>query len=177
MSASRDTTIRRFFAGTAEQVFISRLGVANPLLIDYVVGMLLRFVRTEKVYGMRTITGTPLADVAGMLIEAGMRIGSARRAAHRQIGDFTLFWAGMYPEALRELQSPTSPDYFLNYCAQGKRAYLVASSLESHASVDDPPGEVLAVMSQNFELVAYGLREIRREFDHPDEEGNRCLLF
>ena len=33
----------------------------------------------------------------------------ARREVHRHIGDFTLFWTGVYPEALREMQfSPTN---------------------------------------------------------------------
>ena len=39
-----------------------------------------------------------------MMVEAEARIGDARREVHRHIGDFTLFWTGIYPEAL----GPTS---------------------------------------------------------------------
>ena len=59
----------------------------------------------------------------------GARPRARRREVHRHVGDFTLFWAGLYPEALRKLQSLDRRDYFLDYCAQGKRAYYIASTI------------------------------------------------
>ena len=97
--------------------------VERPLSQLYI-----RFVRTDAIHKVRNLTGRPLTEVAEMLVEANARVGSARRTVHRHIGDFTLFWAGVYPEALRELQSPTKKDHFIDYCSQGKRAYFIAST-------------------------------------------------
>src|SRR4051812_8550898 len=94
----------RFFAGLTEYAFETRVGVADPLLIDYLTDLLARFVRYDAVISLRNPTGRPLEEVAEMLLEAEARVGDARRAAHRHIGDFVLFWTGVYPESLRRLQ-------------------------------------------------------------------------
>ena len=176
MCITHGGTLHRFFAGEIEHVLSVKLGVANPPLIDYVVDTLLRFVRMDTVYKMRTPKGESLTEVAGMLTEAGARVGSAKRAAYRHIGDFTLFWGGMFPEALRELQDAGSQDYFLNYCACGQQAYFLASSMDYCESATDPSSDVLHAMSCNFQLLAYGLREVRREFESTDAGEQFILL-
>ena len=129
-------TLQRYFTGLAEFVFQSQLGVADPPLVDYVSSLLLRFVRVDALHKVRNLSGRQMTEVAEMMVEANERVGTARREVHRHIGDFALFWAGVYPEALRELRSSRRKDHFIDYCAQGKRAYLIASSIET----DDKKG-------------------------------------
>jgi hypothetical protein len=105
-----------------------------------------------------------------MLAEADERLGGARREVHQHIGDFTLFWTGVYPEALRQQKGRAKADQFGDYCVHGKRAYLIASSIEVDDSAN-PPNEVLERLSTQFEMCAYGLREIRREWERLDDEG------
>ena len=93
-------SMRRFFAGVTEHAFVVRLGVADPPMIDYVANMLVRFVRCDAVYRIRDLAGRRLEEIARMMMEAEERIGEARREVHRHVGDFTLFWSGLYPEAL-----------------------------------------------------------------------------
>jgi len=170
-------TLDRYFAGITEAVFETQLGVADPPLVDYVADMLSRFVRVEALYRVRDLTGRPLTEVADMLEEANQRIGAARRAVHRHIGDFALFWSGVYPEALHRLQGSTRKDYFIDYCAQGKRAYFIASTIEAEDD-DGAPPHVLERLSRQFEMCAYGLREVRRQWEsRDDEERPRPLLF
>ena len=116
---------------------------------------------------MRNLTGHRLLGVAEMLVEAKARQGTARRAAYRHIGDFTMFWAGVYPEALRALQAADKKDHFIDYCQQGKRAYWIASQIPGDE--EDASAEVLAQVSEGFALCAYGLREVRREWEQPTE--------
>ncbi len=164
-------TLERFFVGLTEFVFHSQLGVADTQMVDYVSELLVRFTRLDNLQKVRQIDGRPATEVVTLVSEAEQRIGTARREVHRHIGDFTLFWSGVYPEALREMQSADKKDQFVNYCAQGKRAYKIASSIAS----DDPPetSELLQRMSEKFEMCAYGLREIRREWERRDEDESR----
>ena len=60
MKASRSSTLNRYFAGIAEYVFQSQLGVVDPPLVDYVSELLMRFVRSESVHKVRNLTGRPL---------------------------------------------------------------------------------------------------------------------
>ena len=160
--------LNRFFAGLAEYTFQTRLGIADPPLVEYVAALLTRFVHYDTIHKIRNPSGRRLEEVAEMLIEAEARIGDPRREVHRHIGDYTLFWAGVYPEALRRMQKQPRLDYFVDYCQQGKRAYHIASTIESDAHHDE--NEVLQRLSHEFELCAYGLSELRREWERRDSD-------
>ena len=174
-SSHTSTTLRRYFAGLAEYVFQAKLGVADPPLVDYVSRMLTRFVRSDAMHKVRNPIGQPLTQVTEMLVEANARIGLARRDVHRHIGDFTLFWAGVYPETLRAMQAPEKKDHFIDYCSHGKRAYLIASGIQTD-DAHDAPADILERLSFDFDLCAYGLREVRREWESRDGENPQMLL-
>src|SRR4051794_12875551 len=63
MTSMRNTEIpqgnslRRFFAGLAEHVFESRLGLADPPLVDYLSGMLPRFTHSDELARVRALDG------------------------------------------------------------------------------------------------------------------------
>jgi hypothetical protein len=159
--------LRRYFAGLTEYTFQTQLGFADISLVDYVSDLLTRFVRTDTLYAVRSPVGKRLGTVADMMAEAQARVGEARRQAHRHIGDYTLFWTGVYPEALERLQSPHEKDHLLEFRAQGKRAYFVASTIPAESLAPGP--DVLERLSTQFELCAYGLREVRREWERRDD--------
>ena len=160
--------MQRYFAGLAESTFHTHLGIVDPPLVDYVSELLIRFVRNDSVHAFRSVTGQPMMTIAEMVAEASARLGDAKRELHQHIGDFTLFWAGVYPEALRKPATPTTSDQFENYCAHGRRAYRIASCIEtSREDAADP--EVLERLSDRFDLCCYGLREVRRLWEEGDD--------
>lgn len=165
--------VRRFFSGITEYAFQIRLGVADPEITDYLSDLLTRFVRSDRLTTIRDAKGRPVVDVVDMLSEAQNRIGDARREVHRQIGDYTLFWAGLYPESLEHRQKKMSKDALIDYCAQGKRAYWIASTVSDGGG--DGEGQpntengVLEKLSAEFELCAYGLRQVRAEWERRDD--------
>ncbi len=127
-----DHPLRRFFAGYTEQTFQSSLGIADPALIDYLAVLLSRFVSIDAIYRLHSARGKRLEEVADMLLEVSELPpeGRTTREVHRHIGDFTLFWTGLYPESLDRLRSSMCKDYFVNYCERGKRSYYIASTFE-----------------------------------------------
>lgn len=164
-----NSPIHRYFAGLAENTFQTQLGIVDPTLIDYMSDLLIRFVRSDGVHRIRGVTGHPLMSVTEMAAEAAERLGEARREVHRHIGDFTLFWAGVYPEALRRRGNDAELQ-FEAYCSQGKRSYLIASTIK--ADTDKAiPGSILEKLSDSFELCAFGLREVRREWESGDDNS------
>lgn len=176
MSERPEQIVHRYFAGLAESTFHSQLGVVDPNLIDYLTELLVRFIRSDVVHRLRSVTGRPLMTVAEMAAEAAQRWGHARRELHRHIGDFTLFWAGVYPEALRQ-HSSAAGDQFEDYCQQGKRSYHLAAQIEP-CDETQPDSLVLIQLSDRFELCCYGLREVRRQWEEGDSEGpSGVILF
>ncbi len=171
MTADRPhVPLHDFISGIAENAFETRLGVADPPLVDYLVEMLVRFIRSDSLFAMRDPAGRRLEEVSDMLLEAEARIGEAKREVHRHIGDFTLFWTGVYPEALPRLCGRGRKDQFVNYATQGKRAYHIASTIPRQA--DDPERSVLERLSHEYEMCVYGLTEVRREWERRDPGGD-----
>lgn len=163
------TALLQYFAGLTEQTFETQLGMADPTLIDYIAELLARFTRCDAVYSVRNPAGRPLTQVTEMLVEAEARIGPARREVHRHIGDYTLFWTGVYPEALPRLQGGHTADALFDFGALGKRAYFIASTIPDDENPERT--DVLERLSHDFELCQYGLRELRREWERRDGDA------
>jgi len=160
--------LRRLFAALTEQTFQVEYGVADPPLVDYLSDMLVRFVRFEAIFQVRDIIGRRLEEVADMLLEAEQREANPRREIHRHIGDFTLFWTGVYPEALRRLKALDRKDALIDYQQQGKRSYYIASTFDDEPYLDEAP--VLRRLSDEFELCSAGLMQVRREWERLPHE-------
>lgn len=171
-----DHPIRRHFAGLTEQTFVASLGVGDPQLCDYLSEMLVRFLHIDAIYRLRDTRGKRLEEVVDMMFEAESLPpeGRTRREVHRHIGDFTLFWTGVYPEAVNRLRSLLTKDHFVDYCEQGKRSYWIASTFEQEPYRDEAP--ILRRLSEGFELWAYGLGQVRREWERTHPELNQGLI-
>ncbi len=179
-AAKPDHPLRRLFAGVTENTFLESLGLGDPRLVDYLTLLLSQFQHVDAIYRLRNTEGRRLDQVADMMMEAEALPpeGRTRREVHRHIGDFTLFWTGVYPEALDRLRSALCKDHFIDYCTQGKRSYYIASTFEDEPYRDEAP--VLRRLSEEFELCAYGLNQVRREWERsqPDavnQLGRRLL--
>jgi len=176
-SAPEGHPLRRLFSGLTEHAFLTTIGVTDPALIDYVSELLTRFTHFGAVYRLQGTHGRPLLEVAEMVMEAEEipPEGRTKREYYRHIGDFTLFWTGLFPEAVRRQENNFSRDSFVSYTLQGKRSYLIAGSFE-----DDPYREEAAVLKRlgsEFELCAVGLNRVRRELDELHADGENSRLF
>ena len=78
--------------------------------------------------------------------------------------------SGCIVALLPKKQAALGKDQLIDYREQGKRAYWIASTIEpsQQESGAEAPNEVLERLSQQFELCAYGLREVRREWERRD---------
>lgn len=162
--------LRRLFAGLAEHAFFSHFGVADPPLIDYLSTLLSRFVHADAVYRLRGQSGRPLTELAEMVIEAEhLPGGRTRREYYRHIGDFALFWTGVFPEALNRTRTRHRVDHLVDYTVQGKRGYLLTSRLDEENHRDAEAG-LFRRLSDQFEVCAVGLRKVRDEWEEMAKE-------
>ncbi len=160
---SGEEQLKNLFAGLLENTFHAEMGIADPHLVDYLTDLLLRFLRSETIFKVRDLQGHRLEEVACMLLEAEQSHPRPRREIHRHIGDFTLFWSGVYPEALKHLKSLDRKDFLINYRDQGKRSYYIASTYEQEPYENEAP--VLRKISDLFDLCTKGLQQVRQEWE------------
>ena len=157
MFSARDPSdIDRFFRGLTEYAFHTRLGVVDPPLVEYVSVLLVRFLRNEA-----ASPTVPPVEVTRLLASAASHPGSDEaREEYRQVGDVTLFWTGIYPEALRSAEQRRRGDRLTAYRETGRRAYWLASMLEPEDA--DADRRLLERLSREYDLCVEGLAEVRR---------------
>jgi hypothetical protein len=152
--------LRRLFHGLTEHTFQTELGIADVRLVEYVAQLLARFVPSEGVWKLRDERGRRLSDLASMWVQAASGPDEHRADSLRHIGDFTLFWTGVFPEALSTRQAHVAAQTLIDYQQQGKRSYLLASTY-----CEDSVAVTLRRLSAEFELCAFGLSCVRREWE------------
>lgn len=162
-----DHPLFRLFQGLVEHAFCVRLGFANPPLTDYLTELLARFVHVDRLFALRNVGGRPLQEVVEMLLEAyfpePMTFQQRRALLHRHVGDFTLFWSGVYPEGLARLRAASTGDRLIDYIDQGKRSYRLAADAER----PEQPAEavVLDAIAEKFEDCVAGLGLVRKGWE------------
>src|SRR5512140_2042319 len=120
----------RLFAELVERNFRGSLEVADSELTDYLSALLLDFTRADHVYKIRDYKGRAIEDVGEMLLESNPLSKSPvagfdrEREVRKHVGDFTLFFSGMFPESiqrwrLRRLQVGS----WVDYIKAGKESY------------------------------------------------------
>jgi len=162
MFSARDPSdLDRFFRGLTEYAFQARLGVVDPPLVDYVSVLLVRFIRHERLAVLPGAGVEQLADVGQLLLAGERRADAAEaREEYRHLGDVTLFWSGLYPEALACYRGPVPRTDLVGYKAAGKRAYRLAAALEPDEAADERA--LFERLSDEYDLCVEGLAEIRR---------------
>ncbi|MCP4589828.1 MAG: hypothetical protein GY842_03715 [bacterium] len=167
--------LKRLFAGLVEDAFYAQMGVCDPELVDYLAGLLAAFTHIDTVKNLPEADGAHLDQLALMLAASlegePASVFPREFSVHRHIGDYALFWSGLYPERLRLTCRPTWSDGVRDYVAQGKRSYAIASDLGDPDSA--PPSRLLRRLSDEFEACVHGLGLVRRGWEHDEgPEGN-----
>jgi len=156
--------LRWLFEGLVQQTFFEKLGIADVPLAEYLTSLLCRFVHMDAIFPMRDVRGRRLVEVAEMLAEASEQpTGQRQRTIHKHIGDFVLFWTGVYPEFLRWLRAPAKRDHLIDYMTQARRSYHIASTFDQEPFRRE--AQTLRKLSAELELCAYGLNLVRQGWE------------
>ena len=168
--------LRRLFTGLVEHAFCAEVGLCDPYLTDYLADLLVDFTHIDRFNVIRNMEDKRLEQIAAMLAVMCDEPPASRverdRTMYRRIGDYTLFWAGVYPERLK--RSACSPhDVLLSYVSQGKRSYAIVSDLAGEDGV--LPASLFRHLSEDFEFCLYGLGLVRRGWENADCNARELL--
>ena len=175
---SENHPLRRLFQRLVWQTFAGPIGLPDAQLMQYVADLLADFVHFDRVYRLRNLKGKRLEEVAEMLMEGSVLLGASafqrEREVHKHIGNYTLFWTGVYPEALQFLQAPLRKDHFIDYVEQGKKSYYIASTFQEAVYREEWP--VLRRLSEEFEICSFGLQMVRQEWEKLGDPSVRLIM-
>lgn len=160
--------LRKFFSEALVESMHERLGLTeNEDVLAYIENLLVTFLHDDRIYSVKDAFGHRVESVAEMMLEGDVRYHAdsfdREREVHKHIGDFVLFWSGLFPEFLTQLKSPFSRDFLVDYTKQGKLSYHVVSTFE-FPPYNEEAG-TFKKLSDAFEEYQYGLSLVRASFE------------
>ena len=150
------------------------VGIGNAEVQGYVATMLTEFCDAENHFKIRDAGGRPLHDVGEMLLESDPVYGPAasfdrERQVRKHIGDYSLFFTGMFPESINWSRLRRSRmDSLVDFVKAGKESYYIVSKFEYFEYAKVAP--LFRRMAKDFELLVYGLNQVKNdleEMQHP----------
>ena len=166
--------LRELFVELVGRHYAQEIGIRDPQLVAYVAHLLTEFCDAEQLFKIRSVTGKPLSDVGELLLESDPVYGPApsfdrERQVRKHIGDYTLFFAGMFPESINHFRlRKDRVENFVDWVKAGKESYYVVSKFEYFEYAKVAP--LFASLSRNFEACVYGLNQVKNdlsEMQHP----------
>jgi hypothetical protein len=170
---SSNHPIRVYFSDAVQTAFEDHLGICDRDVENYLVSMLVSFLDIESVYAVKNRFGQSVRSVAEMAVEGDIRLNAdsfdREREVHRHIGDFLLFWSGVFPEFLKFVCPRTGKDALIDPIGQGRYSYQVASSFDHDPYTEE--SKILRKLSNEFEAYRYGLGLVRASFEGFRRQG------
>jgi hypothetical protein len=174
--------LQRFFKEVVERNY-DEVGMHNSEVQAYVANLLAEFCEAETLYKIKNADGRALCDVGEMLLESDPVYGPApcfdrERQVRKHIGDYTLFFTGMFPEGLNQYRlRRTRMEGLIDFVKAGKESYYIVSKFEHFEYAKVAP--LFRRMSQEFERLVYGLNHVKNaleEMQHPISRQTREFL-
>ena len=180
---SESHPLQQLFIELVGRHYAEEIGIRDPQVVNYVAHLLSEFCDAEQLFKVRNSAGLPLSDVGQMLAESNPVFGPApsfdrERQVRKHIGDYTLFFAGMFPESINSFRLRRNRlENFVDWVKAGKESYYIVSKFEFFEYAKVAP--LFAVLSNKFEQCVYGLNMVKndlQEMQHPIMRRNNELL-
>ena len=166
--------LQQLFLELVGRHYAEQIGIRDPQVVNYVAQLLAEFCGAEQLFKIRDLSGRPLTDVGEMLMESDPVFGPApsfdrERQVRKHIGDYTLFFTGMFPESINHLRLRRDRvENFVDWMKAGKESYFIVSKFEHFEYAKVAP--LFKLLSQEFERCVYGLNLVKnelQEMQHP----------
>ena len=145
--------------------------------------MLCEFCEAEQLFRLRNAQGHQLSDVGEMLLESDPVYGPApnfdrERQVRKHIGDYTLFFTGMFPESINHFRLRRNRlESLIDWVKAGKESYYIVSKFDCFEYTKVAP--LFERLSDHFEQCVYGLNCVKnelQEMQHPIVRRTNELL-
>ena len=135
-----------------------------PEVEQYLTKLLIRFLHQDEVFSIRNKNGDRIRSLKEMLEYADVSQKATsfhrERSVHRHIGDFLLFWSGVFPEFLPKVATTES---IVDLTAQGAESYFVVSTFNFQPYEEE--SLLYRYLSEGFHVYQNSLRKVRSSFE------------
>lgn len=161
--------LHRLLSEKIVQQFSVGVGLKDEEIWAYLADLLTEFCDARRLYRLKNAQGRTLDDVGEMLLESDPIFGEAasfdrEREVRKHIGDFTLFFTGMFPESINRFRLHRQRlESLIDFVHAGKESYYIVSQFDQMEYRKVAP--LFARLSEQFENCVFGLNLVRGELD------------
>ena len=175
--------LQKMFVEMVGRHYAEEIGLRDPQIVAYVAHLLTEFCDAEQLLRIHTAEGKHLCDIGEMMLESNPVYGPApsfdrERQVRKHIGDYTLFFAGMFPESINHYRLRRNRlEGLIDWVKAGKESYYIVSKFEFFEYTKVAP--LFASLSSHFEECVYGLNRVKnelQEMQHPIVRQTNQLL-
>ena len=169
-----DHPLQKLFLEMVGRHYAAEIGIRDSEVVGYVAHLLAEFCDAAQLFKIQDAAGRPLTDVGAMMIESNPIFGPApsfdrERQVRKHIGDYTLFFTGMFPESLNRVRLRRDRvENMIDWIKAGKESYYVVSKFDCFEYTKVAP--LFGRLSDHFEQCVYGLNCVKnelQEMQHP----------
>jgi len=180
---SDDHPLQGLFLDLVARHYAHEIGIRDPEVVGYVAHLLTEFCDAQQLFKLTSLNGRRLTDVGEMLLESDPVFGHApcfdrERQVRKHIGDYTLFFTGMFPESINRLRLRHNRlENFIDWMKAGKESYHIVSTFDCFEYTKVAP--LFERLSDHFEQCVYGLNRVKnelQELQHPLIQRTNELL-
>ena len=178
-----DHPLQKLFLELVGRHYAAEIGIRDSEMVGYVAHLLAEFCDAEQMCKIHNAAGRALTDVGEMLLESNQVYGPApsfdrERQVRKHIGDYTLFFTGMFPESLNHIRLRRDRlDNMVDWIKAGKESYYIVSKFDCFEYTKVAP--MFERLSDRFEQCVYGLNCVKnelQEMQHPIARRSAELL-
>ena len=175
--------LQELFTELVHHHFDHDIGLRDAEVQDYIANVLSEFCEVEQLFKLHNANGRALDDVGEMLLESDPIYGPApsfdrERQVRKHIGDYALFFTGMFPESINHLRLRRDRmESFVDWVKAGKESYYIVSKFDCFEYMKVAP--LFQKLSSQFEQCVYGLNCVKnelQELQHPIMRRSNELL-
>src|SRR5947209_5048659 len=159
--------LRGLFTELVTQHFCEGVGIRDQEVAGYISNMLTEFCEQEQLLRIRNARGRQVDDVGDMLLESEPIFGPApsfdrERQVRKHIGDYTLFFAGMFPESINRFRLRRARmENLIDFVKAGKESYYIVSQFNIFEY--EKVARMFGRLSHEFENCVYGLNLVKND--------------
>jgi len=182
MQVQQSHPLEPFFQQAVRNSYEGRLGL-GPEITGYVSRMLCEFSEPDSLFRLRDAKNRLINRLDEMVKASDPIHGTARsfiaeRTIRKYIGDYTLFFTGMFPESINHLRLRRDRmESFVDWVKAGKESYYIVSKFDCFEYMKVAP--LFQKLSSQFEQCVYGLNCVKnelQELQHPIMRRSNELL-
>lgn len=165
---SEEHPLREFFRSLVHNSLSVKLGLHDADIENYLCGLVTEFMHADA--SLLPDRDKTVEDIVEMLATGDVLLGAdsfeRERQVHKHVGDYIMFWGGLFPEHLAMLRKQARPSGMIDHVSQGKASYYLVSTFVHGDYARE--ATLFKNLSEDFEAYLFALHLVREAWDEGD---------